>query len=73
MEYRCECCNYETKVKANFQKHNSSQKHNLKCEKESITCVNTKSINETEKKIEVQLKVNPKSTQSQPKVTNFKL
>ena len=66
MDFRCNCCNYETKVKANFQKHNASQKHNLKIEKESITGVYPKSINDTEKMVEMQLKVNPKSSQSQP-------
>jgi hypothetical protein len=29
MEYKCECCNYNTKKKYNFDKHLLSNKHAL--------------------------------------------
>ena len=29
MEYKCECCNYSTKKKYNFDKHNLSNKHKM--------------------------------------------
>jgi hypothetical protein len=67
MELHCECCQYNTKVKANFQKHLLTSKHKLKKENHSITGVYTKSINDTELFVESQPKVTPKSTQSQPK------
>ena len=47
MNYQCACCNYTTLVKANFQKHNISQKHLLKKANDIKTGVYTKSINET--------------------------
>ena len=61
MNYQCTCCNYTTFVKANFQKHNLSQKHLLKFENDIKTCVYTKSINDTVVK-------ERKSSQSQPEV-----
>ena len=66
MELHCKCCHYNTKVKANFQKHLLTLKHKLKNENNSITGVYTKSINDTDTFIESQPKVNPKSTQIQP-------
>ena len=32
MNHLCECCNYNTTIKANFNKHLLSQKHKLKIE-----------------------------------------
>lgn len=29
MKYKCECCNYSTEDKSNFNKHISSRKHKL--------------------------------------------
>ncbi len=66
MEFICNCCNYRTKVKANYQKHLLSNKHRLKSVNDSITCVYTKSISDTDKNIESHPKVNRKSTESQP-------
>jgi hypothetical protein len=67
MEYKCECCKYMTIVKANYHKHMISQKHILKYANESIRGVYPKSISDTDKNEESQPKVNPKSTESQPK------
>ena len=61
MVFVCSCCHYTTYVKANFHKHNLSQKHLLKYQNESKTGVYTKSINDTVEK-------GKKSTQSHPKV-----
>ena len=58
MEYRCECCNYYTKRKYNYDKHIESNKHKLV---ESKSVVNLKSP-------QSQLWVNPGSTQNQQKV-----
>jgi len=33
----CSCCNYETNIKANYQKHNNSNKHKWNIEKEHGT------------------------------------
>ena len=42
MEYYCECCNYKTNKKQNFQKHNTSKRHKINMYKknnlEEITC-----------------------------------
>ena len=65
MDYACECCNYNTKIKANYQKHILSQKHVLKC----INVTKTDSIlKNSSQESESHPKVNPESSQSQPKV-----
>ena len=40
-EYKCECCNYDTKIKTHFQRHLNSKKHkrlnkNVKPEKNDL-------------------------------------
>jgi len=58
MEYTCECCNYYTKRKYNYDKHIESNKHKLV---ESKLVVNPEST-------QSQPLVNPESTQNQQKV-----
>ncbi len=66
MTFRCDCCHYDTKVKANLHKHLLTQKHKLKSKNDCITDVCIKSINDTDKSINSHPKVNPKSPQSHP-------
>ena len=35
--YRCELCDYETKIKANYLKHTTSKKHKRMCENNLAT------------------------------------
>ena len=58
MEYKCECCNYYTKRKYNYDKHIESNKHMLV---ESKLVVNPEST-------QSQHLVNPESTQNEQKV-----
>ena len=60
MEYKCECCNYYTQRKYNYDKHIESNKHKLV---ESKLVVNLKST-------QSQHLVNPESTQNQQKVSS---
>ena len=48
MVFTCSCCNYNTIIKANYQKHLLSQKHLLKYENITQKGVYNKSINDTE-------------------------
>jgi len=66
MEFKCECCNYTTGIKSNYNKHIKSKKHILIQQKFTPFLSEKKSIVITEKS---QPKVNPKSTQSQQDTT----
>jgi hypothetical protein len=46
--FRCELCEYETKVKANYLKHTLSKKHKLICEKATLNRKNIVTKPETE-------------------------
>jgi hypothetical protein len=46
--FRCELCEYETKVKANYLKHTLSKKHKLICEKATLNRKSTATLPETE-------------------------
>lgn len=46
--FRCELCEYETKVKANYLKHTLSKKHKLICEKATLNSKNIVTLPETE-------------------------
>jgi len=50
--FRCERCEYETKVKANYLKHSLSKKHKLICEKATINNKSTEDIHDTEQLIQ---------------------
>jgi len=59
MSHSCSCCNYHTPIKANYQKHLTTQKHILKQTNVTKTDVTTQNSMDTDG-------VNPKSPKSQP-------
>ena len=50
MEYRCECCNYNTKYKSNYDKHNRNNKHKYILMKTTHNECDNKILSETENK-----------------------
>ena len=59
MEFTCECCSYTTLYKSNYSKHLLTEKHILK----NKTAHAKKCVQSNSEKV---IKVNPKSTESQP-------
>ena len=70
--YRCELCNYETKVKANYVKHTISNKHKWICEKSHITSNESKTPLDTDKIFKELAEVSPKLAEVSPKVFECK-
>ena len=57
VNYICECCNYETKLKSNYERHLKTIKHTSKLNNDN----NSIQINNNPKII-------PKSSQNHPKI-----
>ena len=72
MNYSCECCHYQTYIKANYQKHLNSQKHSLKLGNNTQTDANTIDINDTDMEGMKLAEVSPKLAEVSPKILECK-
>ena len=57
VNYKCKCCNYETKLKSNYERHLKTIKHTSKLNKDNNSI-----------QIKNNPKIIPKSSQNHPKI-----
>jgi hypothetical protein len=66
--FRCDLCNYETNIKANYGKHAKSNKHKWICEKAQVTDKDITNSSVTGQIIQELAEVSPKLAEISPKL-----